>query len=116
MRRLPPRALVLLALPLAALAACGDDDGGSAAPEEPGTVLVVDNEFNPNDIQVSAGDTVTWRFEGAAVHNVTFDDDAYESSENMKEGTFETTFEEAGSFTYNCTLHPGMDGTVTVTG
>ena len=114
MKRLPPLALAVV-LPLALLA-CGDDDAENAEPAEPGTVIVSDNEFNPNDIEVSAGDTVTWRFEGAAVHNVTFEDDAYESSENMKEGTFEQSFEEAGSYTYTCTLHPGMDGTVSVTG
>lgn len=114
MRRLPPLASLGLVLPLALVACGGDDD--SAAPAEPGTVVVADNEFNPNDIEVSAGDTVTWQFEGAAVHNVTFDDDAYEASENKKEGTHEQTFEEAGSFSYTCTLHPGMDGTVSVTG
>lgn len=113
MRRLPPLALALV-LPLAVVACGGDDDTAETA--EPGTVFVTDNEFNPNDIEVSAGDTVTWRFEGAAVHNVTFDDDAYEASENTKEGTHEQTFEEAGSFSYTCTLHPGMDGTVSVTG
>jgi plastocyanin len=29
--------------------------------------------------------------------------------------TFEGTFDGAGSFTYECTLHPGLVGRVTVT-
>ena len=28
--------------------------------------------------------------------------------------TFEHTFEEAGTFDYVCTVHPGMEGTVVV--
>jgi plastocyanin len=107
MRRLPP-VLLALAVPLAVVA-CGDDDSGGAP--EAGHVNVVDNEFNPSDIEVSAGDTVTWDFKGAAVHNVTFDD---EHSDNMKKGSYDRTFDEAGSYEYRCTLHVGMEGAVTV--
>ena len=110
MRFAPPRLLVALVLPLA-LAACGDDDSGSATPPEPGHVNVIDNEFVPDEITVAAGDTVTWDFKGAAVHNVIGDGFR---SENKKSGSFEHTFEEAGSFDYVCTLHPGMEGTVVV--
>jgi plastocyanin len=30
-------------------------------------------------------------------------------------GRFSFTFQNAGTFTYRCTIHPGMIGTVTVT-
>ena len=93
-------------------AACGggdDDDGGAA---EPGVVLVEDNKFSPKTIKVGVGDTVTWKFVGNSAHNVTFDEG--ESSDLMKDGEFERTFEEAGTFDYTCTVHPGMTGKVDV--
>jgi plastocyanin len=31
-------------------------------------------------------------------------------------GTYEFTPKKAGTIKYTCTLHPGMDGTLTVTG
>lgn len=105
------RLAVLLVLPLAAVACGGDDD--AAAPAEPGHVNVVDNDFEPSEITVEAGDTVTWEFQGAAMHNVVNRDGEFES-ENKKEGTFEHTFDEPGAYDYVCTLHPGMEGTVVV--
>jgi plastocyanin len=114
----PPRQRFRLAvLAVAALAllgaACGGDDGddGDDAGAAPGTVRVVDNAFRPDDVQVSVGDTVTWEFTGATLHNVIGDGF---KSENQKDGTFEHTFNSAGTYDYVCTLHPGMKGTVEV--
>jgi plastocyanin len=112
-RRSPRAVLALLLLPFL-LVACGggddgEDDGGAAA--EPGTVRVVDNEFEPKTIEVAVGDTVTWSFEGKALHNVS---GPGFKSKNLKDGTFEETFNSAGEVDYVCTLHPGMKGTVKV--
>lgn len=101
-----------------ALAGCSDD-GGQTAPDEAGeaaataTVSVEDNFFEPETVEVSVGDTVVWEWSGAEPHNVSADD--FES-EIQTEGTFEHTFEEAGSHPYVCTVHPGMEGTVEVAG
>ena len=109
--RLRRRSLLLAALPLViVLAACGGDDDDAAS--EPGVVVVKDNKFEPKTTEVGVGDTVTWRFEGNSAHNVTFDD---EHSDLMKDGTYEKTFDEEGSFKYTCTVHPGMAGTLNVT-
>ena len=106
------RRLLLAALPLVvALGACGGDDDDDAAPADPGVVVVEDNVFEPKKLTISVGDDVTWRFEGNNAHNVTFDEF---NSDLMKEGEYEHTFDEAGSFDYTCTVHPGMSGTVTV--
>ena len=106
--------VLLAALPLVAvLAACGgDDDDAAAACDAPCTVTVDDNTFEPETATIAAGDTVTWSFEGNSAHNVTFDEG--ESSQLVKDGEFERTFDEAGDFDYTCTVHPGMEGTVVV--
>ena len=106
------RRVLLAALPLViVLGACGGDDD-DAAPAEPGVVIVDDNVFKPKTIEVGVGDTVTWRFEGQSAHNVTFDDG--EASDLMKDGEYERTFDDAGTFDYVCTVHPGMTGAVKV--
>jgi plastocyanin len=106
--------VALAALPLViVLAACGGGDDDDAATSEPGVVRVEDNKFEPKTVEVAPGDTVTWEFVGNSAHNVTFDD---EHSDLMKDGSYERTFDEEGSFDYTCTVHPGMAGTVEVSG
>ena len=112
MTRRPPRyaAIALLLLPLAGVA-CGSSGGSDGASTTPGEIQVVDNAFKPGTIEVSVGDTVTWVWKGAVKHNVRgpgFD------GPTQKSGTFEHTFNSAGSFKYVCTIHPGMKGTVKV--
>jgi plastocyanin len=105
--------LACLALGLV-VAGCGDDDddGGGGGGAE---VTMEGIAFNPAEITVAAGDTVTWTNDDSAGHDVTADE--FESGEpgGIAQGdTFEHTFEEAGTFDYVCTVHPGMEGTVTV--
>jgi plastocyanin len=109
----PPRALalLLLVLPLLGIACGGDDDGGNDGPATPGHVDVVDNKFSPETIEIAVGDSVTWEFKGAVQHNVKSDS---LDSGNKKTGTYEHTFNAAGEFKYQCTIHPGMKGKVVV--
>lgn len=88
--------------------------GGTTQPVQTTAVSVTDNVFSPNSIRVAPGATVTWTWAtGATLHNVTFASGA--SSQNIASGaTFQRAFPAAGTFSYQCTLHPGMTGTVTV--
>lgn len=118
-RRTPRLAVVAAAVLLLGAAGCADDNGdgatngngngnGEAATTE---VTVDDNFFDPETLEVSVGDTVTWTWVGSEPHNVISDE--FES-ETQTEGTFEYTFDEAGTYEYSCTIHPGMDGTIEV--
>lgn len=92
----------------------GDDDGGNASGDEGGgsaTVEVDDNLFEPDSVEVTVGDTVTWDWVGSEPHNVSADGF---KSDIQQEGTFEHTFDAAGSYPYVCTVHPGMNGTIDV--
>jgi plastocyanin len=126
--------LACLALGLV-VAACGDDDdggggggNGAATTEEPagggedggggggGTEVSMEGiAFEPAEVTVSAGDTVTWTNNDSVAHDVTADSFSSGEAGGMAGGdTFEHTFEEAGTFDYVCTVHPGMEGTVVV--
>jgi plastocyanin len=81
-------------------------------------VVMRDLEFQPEEITVAPGTTVTWTNEDGFAHTVTagtrgnpmgmFD-------ENVPGGgTFSFAFEEAGIYDYFCSIHPGMSGAVIV--
>jgi plastocyanin len=128
------RTAALLTVPLL-LAGCGGDDdvGDEAEPptdeaaDPEGTadteesagaeVAIVDEDgrsFEPADVTVAAGETVTWSHEGGLPHTVTAEDGAFDSGDLSGGDTFSHTFEEAGSFPYVCSIHPDMTGTVEV--
>jgi plastocyanin len=77
--------------------------------------VLQDIAFEPEQLGVKAGETVTWRFEDRGIpHDVVADDGSFKS--DLKDsGTFQHTFDEAGTFGYRCTVHPGMNGSVKVT-
>lgn len=92
--------------------ACGNDDD---SPEGAADGVTVENSsFSPSSTSVKAGNSVTWTFEDAFDHTVTADDKSFDSGGKRKGDTFEHTFPTAGTFTYKCTIHPTMTGTVTV--
>jgi plastocyanin len=126
--------LACLALGVVATGCGGDDDddggggggggNGAATTEEPagggggGGAAEVSMEgiaFEPGEVTVSAGDTVTWTNNDSVAHDVTADDFSSGDPGGMGVGdTFERTFDEAGTFDYVCTVHPGMEGSVVV--
>ena len=105
-------------------AGCGgddDDDGGGGGGGGGGSggagaqVTMKGIAFNPATVTVKAGDTVTWTNEDSVGHDVTGDDFNSGDPGGLANGdTFEHTFDEAGTFKYVCTVHPGMEGTVEV--
>jgi len=76
--------------------------------------------FDPAEITVTAGATVRLTFTNKATvpHNLTFDDPIDVATETVVDPgasqTIEFTAPEAGEYTYVCTLHPGMEGTLLV--
>jgi plastocyanin len=75
-----------------------------------------DYVFSPRTVVISSGGTVTWSF-GSLEHTVSFAPVGGAPS-GISSGGYATdisrTFNNAGDFAYNCTLHPGMSGTVVV--
>ena len=78
------------------------------------TVAMEDFKFVPRTVTVSPGDTVTWRNNGKDPHTATgsgFDTGILRSGQSGS-----ATFKQAGTFSYKCTPHPFMTGTVRVVG
>jgi plastocyanin len=84
------------------------------------TVRMEDNFFDPANITVEPGTTVTWVQSGDNPHTTTSYDGLWDSGmiEGGSGGTFSFTFEEPGTYDYYCIPHEsmGMIGSVTVTG
>jgi plastocyanin len=93
--------------------------GGALARGADAAVSVVDFAFQPPTITVDAGATVTWTVTRAQdPHTVTPVDppDAFVGSPLLRQGDrFSVTFSQAGTYRYECTIHPeDMQGTVIV--
>jgi plastocyanin len=111
---------IISALAAAALVACGGGYGQSP------TTPVGDNgrtvtasaslAFGPATLQVHVGDVVTFSF-AQVPHNVFFDVVAGAPADiqgNNASVSVTRTFTTAGTYHYNCHIHPGMQGTVQV--
>ena len=70
--------------------------------------------YSPNPVSISVGGTVTWTNNDSTAHTATADNGSFNSGTIAPGGKFSQTFSTAGTFTYKCTLHPNMVGTVTV--
>lgn len=95
---------------------------GKAAPTGLGTAAKTvsatsDLKFDPTSVTVKAGDVIQWTDTGSVPHNVTFDSYPDLTSQNMAQGdTWQVKITVAGTYAYHCTIHPGMDGQITVGG
>jgi plastocyanin len=98
----------------------GGGDVGSKATGATAATTVKETDslkFNPSGSSVKVGDVVEWDNSSGVAHNVTFDAYSSITSDTMNSGdTFQVKFTKAGSYQYHCTFHPGMDGTITVSG
>lgn len=102
------------------VAGLGIPGAGAAAPAQ---VKIVEPSgdamswtYNPVDITVKAGSTVTWVNDGGQVHTVTAKDKSW-TSPNLGQGaTFARKFPAAGEFAYYCQPHPWMKAVIKVTG
>jgi plastocyanin len=97
----------------------GGKSEGSGAAEARKSVAVdiVDIDYEPREVTVAKGGTITWTHAGDLPHTVTKDDGPGPdfSSDTMSGGdTFEQTFDTAGTIDYVCKIHPQQRGTITV--
>lgn len=75
-------------------------------------VTIRDFSFGPSAVTIKVGDTITWTNHGPTDHTATgagFDTGILRAGQSSSH-----TFASAGTFSYHCTLHPFMKGTIAV--
>ena len=103
-----------------AAASAGASPAGDATPLTIGTRTGTETEFEPDEVSVPAGSRVSVTFTNLASipHNLTFSAPInVATSPAVDPGASETIeFDapEPGDYTFMCTIHPGMEGTLTV--
>jgi plastocyanin len=102
--------LALLTFPAAAGAQMMHGDHGSHGP----TVSVAFASFAPADIDVLAGEKVTWSNDSVRKHDVAALDLSFNSGQLAMGAMYQHAFEREGAVPYFCTIHPGMRGTLNV--
>ena len=70
--------------------------------------------YSPNPVRLAVGSAVTWINNDNVTHTSTADGGAWNSGAIAPGRTFSRTFTTAGTFSYRCTLHPGMVGSIEV--
>lgn len=104
------------------------DDAESSA----GEVLVEGLAFDPEELTVATGTTVSWTNQDSVEHTVTSGDIGEQGVPGVSKGkpdrpdgvfdgdldgvdeTFSFTFDEPGTYAYFCRIHGGMTGVVVV--
>ena len=110
--RLAAVALTAVMLVMPATPAFAAKVGPSVAGRSVERVVIDDNAFSPRRIAISRGDVVKWVNRDNLPHTST--SSSWNSGRLDPGETFRRRFRRAGSFSYRCTIHPGMSGTVVV--
>src|SRR5579884_471791 len=79
-------------------------------------VTIANFAFAPGSITVAPGTTVTWTNTDSVAHTVTADDKSWGSGSLSKNATYSFSFTQPGTYTYHCSIHPDMTGTIIVSG
>jgi len=77
-------------------------------------VTIVDFAFRSATTTVHAGDTVTWTNQGPHTHTATARDGSFDTGRLSKGASAGHRFSSPGTFTYACTIHPFMKGSIRV--
>jgi plastocyanin len=80
---------------------------------EPTTVTIDNFTFAPAELTVKVGTTVTWKNHDDIPHTIV-SAGKFRSKALDTDDSYSFTFTTAGAYTYFCSLHPHMTGTIKV--
>lgn len=104
------------ALVCAALACFVPMRAGAAGTENAHTLTIDNFTFAPSALTIAPGTTVTWINRDDIPHTVTSTTKLFRSPALDTGQSFSFTFSQNGRYTYFCSLHPHMTGTIVVEG
>jgi amicyanin len=105
----------LISFLIIAVLASGCTSGPKTQTQPANTVEIKGLAFNPDNITIAKGTTVTWINRDSVEHTVTGDGNDLDSPILSQGQTYNFTFNETGTFEYQCHIHPTMKGKVIVT-
>ena len=127
------RTLILIVAAVVGLTACGSTgQAGNTSTAPTGPVVGLKSlMFMPPTLTIKVGQTVTWRNDEPITHTVTSGsvtgidpktglrsgqkpDSLFDAKLPKKGSTFSFTFRKAGTYSYYCDIHQGMNATIVV--
>ena len=116
----PLGTLAVLAVALVALTPSASARRPASVASAHATVVLRDISFHAERVTIRRGGTVTWRWRdgsgaNAVPHTVTSTSKPrFRSADARKSGNYTVRFAARGVYRYECTIHVGMTGRVTV--
>ena len=102
-------------LNLSAFALAGDMKDADSTSSKQNTIEIKDFAFNPQTITVKSGQTITWINRDEEPHTVVSVEKQFKKSSALDtDQTFTITAGAPGTYTYFCSVHPKMTGTIIV--
>jgi len=102
-------------LNLSAFALAGDMKDADSTSSEQNTIEIKDFAFNPQTITVKSGQTITWINRDEEPHTVVSVEKQFKKSSALDtDQSFTITAGTPGTYTYFCSVHPKMTGTIVV--
>ena len=125
LRRRLPLSLLLVAVTVPVVAGCGGGGSGStpttmssasssAPAQSSAKVDISDFAYDPDPVTVMAGGKITWTNSDTAEHTATADDGTFDTGALQKGDSKTVTLKKPGTYTYVCSFHAFMHGTVVV--
>ena len=82
------------------------------------TINIKNFAFDPSSLTVKSGTVVTWTNNDGASHAIVSDTGspvAFSSDSLSTGASYSFTFTQQGMYSYHCSIHPSMKGTIVVT-
>jgi plastocyanin len=118
---------IVVSVMLHGLLSCGTSNQTAPSPaQQPGAVPEVTitiplggnmrgtSAYDPNPMQVDPGTRVTWSNNDSIPHTATDNNGAFDTGTIPPGGRASYVASQAGTFSYHCSIHPGMSGTLRV--
>ena len=102
-------------LNLSAFALAGEMKDGDSNSSKQNTIEIKDFAFNPQTLTVKSGEKITWINRDEEPHTVVSVQKQFKKSSALDtDETFTITAGAPGTYTYFCSVHPKMTGTIVV--
>ena len=102
-------------LNLSAFALAGEMKDADSTSSKQNTIEIKDFAFNPQTITVKSGQTITWINRDEEPHTVVSVEKQFKKSSALDtDQSFTITVGAPGTYTYFCSVHPKMTGTIVV--